>query len=284
MKKRQGSRSSIGRRAFIKAAGATAAGFALAVQPISAQTIRTPATGLVTEDIMVPRGDDRIPTYVARPKGKGPFATVIVIHEIFGQHEHIRDIARRFAHEGYIAAAPELYFREGGVRHLESFREILEVVYSVSDRQVLGDLGAVLTWIEKMPEQEGKIGATGFCWGGRIAWLFAADNPGIHAAVAWYGKLSDWGKPARQPKSPIKMAGKMLGPVLGLYGGQDRGIPQSAIDAMKAALRKRNKPHEFVVYPDAPHAFFADYRGSYRAKAAKDGWRRCLGWFGKYLR
>ena len=135
----------IGRRAIIKAAGVTAAGFALVTRPISARTIRNPAQGLVTEDILVPRGDERIPTYPAQPRGKGPFPMIIVIHEIFGLHEHIRDIARRFAHEGYFAVAPELYFREGGVRHLSCIKQVLEVVTSVSDRQVLGDLGAVLT-------------------------------------------------------------------------------------------------------------------------------------------
>jgi carboxymethylenebutenolidase len=272
----------MGRRAFIKAAGVTAAGFALATRPISARTIRTPAKGLVTKDILVPRENDRIPTYLARPRGKGPFPMIIVIHEIFGLHEHIRDIARRFAHEGYFAVAPELYFREGGVQHLSSFKEVLEVVYSVSDRQVLGDLGAVLTWIEKMPEQGGKVGATGFCWGGRIAWLFAADNPGIHAAVAWYGKLGRWGSPGKHPRSVLDSGKKLFAAVLGLYGGRDRGIPQSDISAMKAVLGKQT--HQFVVYPDAPHAFFADYRASYRSRAAKDGWKRCLAWFDKHLR
>lgn len=277
------SKQPIGRRSFIKAAGATAAGFALATHPVSAKTIRTPAKGLVTENILVPKGDERIPTYLARPRGKGPFRAIIVIHEIFGQHEHIRDIVRRFAHEGYLAVAPELYFREGGVQHLPGFREVLDVVYSVSDRQVLGDLGAVLTWIEKLPQQGGKAGATGFCWGGRIAWLFAIDNPGIGAAVAWYGKLGKWGSPAKHPRSVIESGKKLFGPVLGLYGGQDRGIPRSDIDTMKSVLRKHGQSHEFVVYPDAPHAFFADYRGSYRARAAKDGWRRCLAWFDKHL-
>jgi carboxymethylenebutenolidase len=277
-------RRPIGRRTFIKAAGLTATGFALAVQPISGKTITTPATGLITGDELVPRGGDKVPVYMARPKGKGPFPAVIVIHEIFGQHEHIRDVARRFAHAGYIAAAPELYFREGGVQHLAGFKEILEVVYSVPDRQVLDDLGAVLERVAAMPEHSGKVGTTGFCWGGRITWLFVADNPKVNAGVAWYGRLSPWGKPERQPNSPIGLAGKMNGPVLGLYGGQDRGIPLSDIEAMKAALKKHGKPHQFQLYEKAPHAFFADYRRSYRARAAKDGWRRCLAWFGEHLR
>ena len=287
MKRNQTGNPPIGRRTFIKAAGATAAtaaGFALAVQPIAAKTIHTPAAGLISEDVHVTRGGDRIPVYLARPRGKGPFPAVIVIHEIFGQHEHIRDIARRFAHAGYIAAAPELYFREGGVRHLPSFKEVLDVVFSVPDRQVLDDLAATLRRVQKIPQHSGKVGTTGYCWGGRITWLFAADNPAVDAGVAWYGRLSQWGRPGTHPKSVIELAPRMQAPVLGLYGGRDGGIPQSDIDAAKAVLRKHGKPHEFVVYPNAPHAFFADYRRSYRARAAKDGWKRCLAWFDKYLR
>lgn len=273
----------IGRRTFIKAAGLTATGFALAVQPIGAETITTPATGLVTGDEKVPRGGTQIPVYMARPKGKGPFPAVIVIHEIFGQHEHIRDVARRFAHAGYIAAAPELYFREGGVQHLAGFSEVLAVVRSVPDRQVLDDLGAVLERVAAMPEHNGKVGTTGFCWGGRITWLFVADNPRVNAGVAWYGRLAGSGD-ARHPHNPLELAAKMHAPVLGLYGGQDHGIPQSDIEAMGAALTNHGKPHAFKVYPDAPHAFNADYRPSYREAAAKDGWQRCLAWFDKYLR
>ncbi len=273
----------IGRRTFIKAAGLTATGFALAVQPITAYAITTPAAGLAAGDVEVARGGHKIPVYLARPRGKGPFPAIVVIHEIFGQHEHIRDVARRFAHQGYIAAAPELFAREGGVGHLRSFKEVLEVVFSVSDRQMLDDLASVLAHVKRMPQHNGRTGATGFCWGGRTTWLFTADNPGVNAAVAWYGPLAKWGREGLQTLVPIAQAARMNGPVLGLYGGQDRAITQAHIDAMRAALLKAGKPHEFKVYPNAPHAFFADYRRSYRAKAAKDGWARALAWFGKHL-
>ncbi|HEX7926369.1 MAG TPA: dienelactone hydrolase family protein, partial [bacterium] len=168
--------SGLKRRDFIKAAsaaGVAAAGYAAAVQPISAETISTPTTGLVAADITVERAGAKIPVYLVKPEGKGPFQSVIVIHEIFGQHEHIRDVARRFAKAGFAAAAPELYFREGGVKHLKEFPEILKVVQSVPDRQVLDDLGAVLEFLKKQPDSNGFVGATGFCWGGGVVWLFA---------------------------------------------------------------------------------------------------------------
>jgi carboxymethylenebutenolidase len=273
----------LARRTVLKAAGATAAGYALAVQPVGAETIVTDTTGILAGDLVVPRAGANIPLYVARPPGDGPFPAVIVIHEIFGQHEHIRDVARRFAKEGFIAAAPELYFREGGVGHLKGFPEILEVVRSVPDRQVLDDLGAVLALLKTMVQGNGKVGATGFCWGGGATWLFAADNPGLDAGVAWYGRMTNWGSGTLHPRNPIDLADRMHAPMLGLYGGQDGGIPPEQVEAMKAALTKAGKTHEFVVYPDAPHAFHADYRPSYREAAAKDGWRRCVDWFRKHL-
>ena len=283
----------LSRRAVLKAGlqagiqtGVTAGlatGFALTVQPVSAQTIRTPEAGLVTGDFTVTRGGDRVPYYLARPEGVGPFPAVIVIHEIFGQHEHIRDVARRFAHEGYIAAAPELYFREGGVGHLSSFSEVIAVVRSVPDRQMLDDLGAILNAVKALPECNGKVGATGFCWGGGATWLFVADNPDLSAGVAWYGRLTNWAGGSLRPKNPIQLAPRMNAPVLGLYAEADRGIPPSQVEAMRKALQKHGKPHEFHIYPGAPHAFHADYRPSYRPAAAKDGWKRCLAWFEKYL-
>ena len=282
MKKPSGISPPIGRRTFMKAAGITAAGYALAVQPISAQTIATPADGLVTADITVSRGGDAIPVYLARPDQEGQFPAVMVVHEIFGQHEHIRDVVRRFAQEGFIAAAPELYFREGGVGNLKSFSEILKVVRSVSDRQVLDDLKALLTHVKGMGQSNGKVGVTGFCWGGRIVWLMAAETRRINAGVAWYGRLSG-SNPPLQPQSPLELAEKMKAPVLGLYGGADRGIPLSDVQAMQVALKEKKKPHDFMVYAGAPHAFYADYRASYRKKAARDGWQRCLAWFKHYL-
>jgi carboxymethylenebutenolidase len=265
-------------------AGVAGTGFALAVQPISAQTIHTPAEGLVTRDAELLRGKDRLPYYLARPEGQGRFPAVIVIHEIFGLHEHIRDVTRRFAREGFLAGAPQLYFRQGDVSGLGSIQEIFQVVQAVPDRQMLDDLGALLIALKGMPECNGKVGATGFCWGGGATWLFVADQPGLSAGVAWYGRLTNWADgSALHPKNPVELADRMHGPMLGLYGEADSGIPVAQVEAMKAALRKAGKPHEFVVYPGAPHAFFADYRPSYRPEAAKDGWARCLAWFRRHL-
>ncbi|HKI97646.1 MAG TPA: dienelactone hydrolase family protein [bacterium] len=283
MDRRSDESAKLGRRTLLKAVGLGAAGYALSVQPIRAETIVTDTTGLRVEDVTVPRAGAQIPLYVAQPEGPGPFPAVIVIHEIFGQHEHIRDVARRFAKAGFIAAAPELYFREGGVKQLKSIGEVLEVVRSVPDRQVLDDLGAVLTHLKALPAASGKVGATGFCWGGGATWLFVADNPGLDAGVAWYGRMTNWGSGSLHPHNPIDLATQMHAPVLGLYGGQDGSISAEQIEAMQAALRKAGKTAEFVVYPDAPHAFHADYRPSYREAAAKDGWQRCLAWFRKYL-
>jgi carboxymethylenebutenolidase len=274
------------RRDVLKAgaAGLLGAGYALAVQPVSAETIHTPDDGLVTANKFLDRGGAQLPYYLARPKGAGPFPTVIVIHEIFGLHEYIRDIVRRFAREGFLAAAAELYLRQGDVKGLAAIDEILEIVRKVPDRQMLDDLGALLTTVKALPECNGKIGTTGFCWGGGATWLFVADNPSLSAGVAWYGRMTNWSDgSALHPKNPVELAAQMNAPVLGLYGGQDAGIPVAQVDAMKAALTQANKPHDFKVYPDAPHGFHADYRPSYRADAAKDGWSRCVGWFRKYL-
>lgn len=283
MEHRSDASAGLRRRTLLKAAGATAAGYALAVQPIRAETIVTDTAGLVVQDVTVPRDGAQIPLYVARPNGAGPFPAVIVIHEIFGQHEHIRDVTRRFAKAGFLAAAPELYFREGGVGELKSMDAVMQVVRSVPDRQVLDDLGAVLNYVKGLPECSGKVGATGFCWGGGATWLFVEDNPGLSAAVVWYGRMTNWGRGPLHPHNPIELAAEVRVPVLGLYGGQDGSIPQAQIDAMSAALRKTNVPFEFHVYPDAGHAFHADYRPSYREAAARDGWARCLAWFRTYL-
>jgi carboxymethylenebutenolidase len=209
---------------------------------------------------------------------------VIVIHEIFGLHEHIRDVARRFAHEGFLAAAPDLYVRQGDVSRLSSISEVFQVVRAVPDRQMLDDLGALLTALKVMPECNGKVGATGFCWGGGATWLFVADHPGVNAGVAWYGRMTNWADgSALHPKNPADLATSMHAPVLGLYGEADSGIPVAQVEAMRAVLTQAGKPHEFVVYPNAPHAFFADYRPSYRPEAARDAWARCLAWFRRHL-
>jgi carboxymethylenebutenolidase len=271
------------RRTVLKAAGIAATGYALAVQPIRADTIVTDAAGLVVGEVSLPRAGVEIPVYLARPQGPGPHPAVIVIHEIFGLHEHIRDVARRFAKQGFLAAAPDLSARVGGASKAPSVEAAAQLVRSLPDREMLDDLGAVLGHVKGLPACSGKVGATGFCWGGGATWLFAEDNPGLSAAVAWYGRVTNWGSGSLHPHNPIDLAAQLHCPVLGLYGGKDGGIPVSGLEEMKAALQRAGKVAEFVVYPQAGHAFNADYRSSYVESAAKDGWQRCLAWFRKYL-
>jgi carboxymethylenebutenolidase len=220
------------------------------------------------------------------PSGRQGAPVILVVQEIFGVHEYIRDVCRRLAQHGYMAIAPELYFRQGDAsRYTEVPKLIQEVVSKVPDGQVLADLDAAVAWAGEHGGDTGKLGITGFCWGGRIVWLYAAHSDRVKAGVAWYGRLVG-DKSALHPQQAVDLAHELNGPVLGLYGGQDAGIPQDTIETMKAALAKGSQAaqdSEFVVYPDAPHAFHADYRPSYRADAAKDGWSRALAWFDKYL-
>ncbi len=265
-----------------------AGGFALAAGPVAAQTaIKTDAKGLVVGEIKVPVTDGSIPAYRAAPDGKTGLPVVLVVQEIFGVHEYIKDVCRRLAKEGYMAIAPELYSRQGDpARYTEVSRLMSEVVSKVPDAQVLGDLDATVAWATKNGGNGERLGITGFCWGGRIVWLYTAHNPKVKTGVAWYGRLVG-DTDALHPAQPIDIAAKLNGPVLGLYGGQDSGITQDSIDAMKQALAKGDDAAQastFVVYPDAGHAFHADYRPSYRADAAKDGWSRALQWLDKPLK
>lgn len=265
-----------------------AGGFALAAGPVAAQTaIKTDTKGLVAGEIKIPVADGSIPAYRAAPEGKSVLPVILVVQEIFGVHEYIKDVCRRLAKEGYMAIAPELYSRQGDPsRYTEISRLMSEVVSKVPDAQVLGDLDATVAWAAKNGGNAERLGITGFCWGGRIVWLYDAHNPKVKAGVAWYGRLVGDTDPLH-PVQPVDIAAKLNGPVLGLYGGQDAGIPQDSIDAMKRALDKGNEGAQacmFVVYPDAGHAFHADYRPSYRAEAAKDGWSRALQWFDKLLK
>jgi carboxymethylenebutenolidase len=279
--------SGLKRRDFIKAAVATGvavSGYAAAVQPICAQTaIHTPDTGLIAADITVERDGARIPVYLVKPQGPGPFPSIVVIHEIFGQHEHIRDVARRFAKEGFIAAAPELYFREGGVGQIKEIPELIKKVRGIADKQVLDDVAAVLQHVRGLPESNKLVGITGFCWGGRVTWLSVAEVPGFSAGVAWYGPLAGFGGGDLQPAQPLDRAAAMKAPVLGLYGGADAGIPVATVEQMKANLEMYNRTFDIKIYPDTPHAFYADYRPSYRKEAAEDGWKQGIAWFKKYL-
>jgi carboxymethylenebutenolidase len=268
------------RRAFVRTA--VGSGFAAAVLPVGAQTIRTDTSGLTVGEVTIPSGDFKMPAYRAMPAGRSELPVVLVVSEVFGVHEHIADVVRRFAKAGYLAIAPELFVRQGDAQGYGEISKLLsEVVNKVPDAQVMGDLDASVAWARANGGDTGRLGITGFCWGGRQAWLYDAHNPAVKAAVAWYGRLVGNTSPL-QPKHPVELAGTLHGPVLGLYGGDDPGIPPDTIEQMKKALAGGSaaaKRSEFVVYPGAPHAFYADYRPSYRKDAADDGWKRCTAWF-----
>lgn len=264
-------------------AASVAAGFALAVSPVSAQTmITTDAEGLEAGDVKVPAGDIQMDAYRAMPASGGPFPVVLVAQEIFGVHEHIRDVCRRFGKLGYLAIAPQLYQRQGDVSGIKDIPEIVsKVVSRVPDAQVMSDLDATVTFAKGGKGDTGRLGITGFCWGGRIVWLYAAHNPNLKAGVAWYGKLVG-DKSDLTPTHAVDLAEDLKAPVLGLYGGKDQGIPPETIEQMRAVCQAANKPCEIVVYADAPHGFHADYRPSYRAEPAQDGWSRLRAWFKQY--
>ena len=269
------------RRDFVRTS--VGSGFAAAVLPVVAQTtIKTDTNGLTAGEVTIPVGDFKMPAYRAAPAGKANAPVVLVVSEIFGVHEHIADVARRFAKAGYFAVAPELFVRQGDAGSYGEISKLMaEVVSKVPDSQVMGDLDAAAAWAKGQGADAGKLAVTGFCWGGRITWLYDAHNPAVKAGVAWYGRLVGNPNPL-QPTNPVELAGKLNGPVLGLYGGADPGIPPDTVDRMKSALASGSaaaKKSEFGVYPEAPHAFNADYRPSYRKEAAEDGWKRCLAWF-----
>jgi carboxymethylenebutenolidase len=252
---------------------------------VVAQTqIKTGSDGLVTGEVTIPVGDFKMPAYRAAPVGKANAPVVLVISEIFGVHEYVADVARRFAKAGYFAVAPELFVRQGDAgSYGEVSKLIAEVISKVPDAQVMADLDATVAWAKGQGAAADKLGITGFCWGGRITWMYTAHNPAVKAGVAWYGRLVGQAT-ALSPTHPVDVAALVRAPVLGLYGGDDGGIPVSTVEQMRSALQAAgNTASEIVVYPDAPHAFHADYRPSYRKAAAEDGWQRCLTWFGKYL-
>jgi carboxymethylenebutenolidase len=253
--------------------------FANAVQPVVADTlIITDTGGLVAGPVQVPTGRGEIPGYRAVPAGITGLPVVLVIQEVFGVHEHIRDVARRIAKLGYYAIAPELYFRHGDVGKLPSIEAIREVVAKVPDEEVLADLDATLAFAAQQGGAGGRVGVTGFCWGGRITWLYAAHQPKVKAAVAWYGRLVG-DATARQPRFPVDVLGELKAPVLGLYGGEDQGIPLDTVQRVQTELERLGSKSKIHVYPDAPHAFYADYRPAYRKQPAEDGFRRLQSWF-----
>jgi carboxymethylenebutenolidase len=248
-----------------------------------AQTaIKTSVDGLTAGEVMVDVAGFKVPAYVARPAGKTNLPVVLVIQEVFGVHEYIADTARRFAKAGYLAIAPELFARQGDPTKYNAIADLIrEVVSKVPDAQVMTDLDGMVAWARANGGDANKVAVTGFCWGGRITWLYAAHSKNVKAGVAWYGRLV--GQPNDlQPKNPVDLVASINGPVLGLYGGADTGIPLDTVERMKAALKDGSaaaKKSEFMVYDGAPHAFHADYRPSFRKEPAEDGWKRCVDWF-----
>lgn len=276
------------RRQFLArmtAAGVSLAGFAIAANPVAGEVITTSTDGLTAADGKVPSGGFQVPIYEARPATAGKYPVVLVIPEAFGMHEHIKDITRRFAREGFLSITFEPYAREGGVLNLPDMESVRKVIDSVPDGQVMGDLDALVAYAKQLPAgRADRIGVTGFCRGGMYTLLFAAHNHEVKAAVAWYGQVRPTKTPGIRTAGPLDIAAQINSPVLGLYGEADLGIPVADVKEMEAALKAAGKTAEFVLYPGAPHAFFADYRPSYRPEAAKDAWGRCVAWFNKYLK
>jgi carboxymethylenebutenolidase len=265
----------------LTSARGTGVGFAVAMQPVAAHTIVTDTAGLVAGEVTIKVGDFDLPAYRARPQGDGRFPIVVVVSEIFGVHEHIADVARRFAKLGYLAVAPELFVRQGDAKATSDVGTLLATIISkVPDAQVMADIDASIAWATANGGDPARLAITGFCWGGRITWLYAAHNQALKAGVAWYGRLVGATSPL-QPAFPIDVVDRLRAPVLGLYGGADTGIPLDSVERMKAALAQGSdaaRRSQFVVYPHAQHAFHADYRPNYDEAAARDGWQRCLDW------
>ncbi len=268
------------RRGFVKTALGSV--FAAAAMPVMAQAIKTDFAGLTAGEVTIPSDGFGMPVYRAQPEGKTNLPVVLVVSEIFGVHEYIADVCRRFAKLGYLAIAPELFARQGDPSSFGTIQELqAKVISKVPDAQVMGDLDAAVAWAGKNGGDLSRLAITGFCWGGRITWLYAAHSKQVRAAVAWYGQLVAEPTPLK-PRNPVDIVGQLHAPVLGLYGGKDTGITQEHVEKMKAALAASGDPQakasKFIVYPESGHAFHADYRPSYREADAKDGWQQCLAW------
>ncbi|MFT3731951.1 MAG: dienelactone hydrolase family protein [Hyphomicrobium sp.] len=276
-------RAKLSRRRFMTASAAAAAGYTLAAGPVNATAITTDSKGLETGTARIETAEGAMPAYFARPAGTKNPPVVLVAMEVFGLHEYIKDVTRRLAKLGLFAVAPDYYFRQGDLAKISDIQQLMPLVNSKPDAQLVADLDATVNWAKSQGGDTSRLGIIGFCRGGRTVWVYCASNANVKAGVAFYGSLVD---PSSQkslwPKSPIELAPEMKAPVLGLYGGADQGIPVSQVETMKAALAASGKTAEFKIYPDAPHGFHADYRPSYDPDAAKDAWKKMEEWFRRW--
>jgi len=265
------------RRAFV--VGSLIAGYTMATERAYGQEISTDTTGLEAGIVEIPVKDGKIPAYFARPAGAGPFPIVLVNEEVFGIHRYIADVCRRLAKQGYLAIAPEVFARFPDYEQMATSMDVVRAnMAKLPDEQVIGDLDAALAWAVANKGDGNRVAVTGFCRGGRTTWLYAAHNPKVKAAVAWYDNVLG-NTSALQPKTATDIAGELKAPLLGLYGSADQGIPVPSVEAAAAKAKAAGRKVEIVVYPDAPHGFHADYRPSYRKDAAEDGWKRMLAFF-----
>lgn len=272
----------VSRRVFMSATAAVAAGYTLAAGPVRAEVITTDSNGLQTGDARIKVGSEEMPAYFARPAGNAKAPVIIVAMEIFGLHEYIKGVTRRLAKLGAFAVAPDYYFRKGAdLTKIADVKDLLPIVNAKPDAELLADLDATVAWAASQGGDVARLGIIGFCRGGRNVWEYAAHSGALKAGVAFYGPLVDPSNPL-WPKSPTQLAPDMKAPVLGLYGGADTGIPVAQVEQFKAALEQNKKTAEFKIYPEAPHGFHADYRGSYRKDAAEDAWKQAQAWFRKY--
>lgn len=277
----------LGRRQFFATSIFAAGMFAAAVSPIQAQTkITTDNKGLIEGEMKIPVAGGEMPAYRAMPDTKNKkFPVVLVIHEIFGVHEWIQDVSRRFAKLGYMAIAPALYARQGDVKTIKEIRELQRDIFSkIPDTQAMSDLDATVAWAKNNRGNTKKLSITGFCWGGRMTWLYSAHNKNVDAGAAWYGRLAQNPTQAANPVQPtqaIDIAKDLKVPVIGLYGGLDEGIPLDSVQRMQDELKKGKSKSEIIVYPNAQHGFHADYRPSFNKEASEDAWKKVQDWFRK---
>ncbi|HLY56942.1 MAG TPA: dienelactone hydrolase family protein [Stellaceae bacterium] len=266
------------RRGFVMTSLAT--GFALSVRKAEAAIV-TDSAGLTAGEVKIPVADGEMPAYRAEPDKGGPFPVLLVIEEVFGVHEHIKDMCRRFAKQGYLAVAPELYFRLGNPAAMTDIHQVIDLVNREPDAKAFADLDATVRWAGSQKGDAAKLGITGWCRGGRMTWMYASHNPSLKAGVAWYGTLSGKSTDA-MPTHPLDVAASIKVPMLGLYGGKDQGIPADEIAEMEKRLKAAGDECQFIVYPDAEHGFNADYRESYNEKDATDAFAKCLDWLRKH--